>query len=63
MIIYLIAGVMVIFILTLAATLGYIQKFKTDDLYIFTKVLFGNFILWSLVIGVAALCKYIELFT
>ena len=34
MISYLIAGCMVIFILTLVGTLGYIQKFKIDDLYI-----------------------------
>ena len=53
---------MVIFILTLVGTLGYIQKFKIDDLYIFSKVLIGNFILWSLVVCSAAIIKYIELF-
>lgn len=62
MISYLIAGCMVIFILTLVGTLGYIQKFKIDDLYIFSKVLIGNFILWSLVVCSAAIIKYIELF-
>ncbi len=62
MISYLIAGGMLIFILTLAGTLGYIQKFKTDDLYMFIKVFVGNFVLWSLVMCSAAIFKYIEVF-
>lgn len=59
---YIILMIIVILILTIVSTLGYLQKFKTNDLTMFFKILFGHFGLWTLTIGSACIIKYIELF-